>query len=71
MKRFYIEHNIGKCKYVVNFHDGKSKHSDGSDFFDVKIFKNKKNLAEFVSGLLKDGYVETTSYLEGIIQLQD
>lgn len=58
MKRFYIQNNIGKSKYVVNYHDGKSKHTDGSDFFDCKIFKNKKDLAKFVSGLLKDGYVE-------------
>lgn len=71
MKRFYIQHNIGNCKYVVNYHDGKSKHSDGSEFFNISVFRNKKNFASFVSGLLKDGYVETTCYLEGVIQLQD
>lgn len=68
MKRFYVKNNIGKSKYVVNFHNGK-KHADGIDFFDIAIFKNKKDLAKFVSGLLKDGYVETTCYLEEIIQL--
>ena len=44
MKRFYIQNDIGKAKYVVNYHDGNKKHFDGSDFFDIIIFKNKKKL---------------------------
>lgn len=58
MKRFYIQYNIGRAKYVVNYHDGEKKHQDGSDFFDISIFKNKKKLAEFITGLSKDGYIE-------------
>jgi hypothetical protein len=61
MKRFYIQNNIGKAKYVVNHHDGEKKHRDGSDFFDIKIFKNKKKLAGFVSGLRATGYAEKVS----------
>ena len=58
MKRFHIQNNIGNAKYVVSHHDGEKKHRDGSDFFDVSIFKNKKKLAKFVSSLRSSGYIE-------------
>ncbi len=58
MKRFYIQYNIGRAKYVVNFHDGVKQHRDGSEFFDISIFKNKKKLGEFVRQLREDGYAE-------------
>lgn len=58
MKRFYTQTNIGTVKYLVNYHDGCKKHKDGSSFYDIATFKNKKKLAKFVSGLLKNGYVE-------------
>ena len=58
MKRFNIQTNIGKAKYVVNHHNGKEKHSDGSDFFGITIFKNKKKLKQFVSELQKNGFQE-------------
>ena len=50
--------NVGTAKYVVNFHDGKSKHKDGSDFYDIHIFKNKVKLNEFIKELNKKGYVQ-------------
>ena len=50
--------NIGKAKYVVNFWDGKKAHPDGSRFFDIKIFKNKKRMASFVADLKVQGYSE-------------
>ena len=56
VKRFNIMHNVGKCKYVVNYHDGIKEHKDHSDFFDISIFKNKKKLTAFVKSLLKQGY---------------
>ena len=40
---YNLRYNIGKAKYVVNFHDGKKTHKDGSKFFDIQIFSNKKN----------------------------
>lgn len=43
--------NIGKAKYVVNYHIGK-KHKDGSDFYDMRIFKNEKFKNRFIN-LLK------------------
>ena len=58
MKRFYEMQNVGRSKYVVNFHDGEKKHSDGSDFYDIAIFSNKREKYKFVKGLLTKGYVE-------------
>ena len=58
MKRFYTQYNVGKAKYTVSFHDGESKHSDGSDFFDIAIFKNKKKLTKFIEDLQHNGYIE-------------
>ena len=57
MKEFNITYNIGQAKYVVNFHDGVQKHRDGSRFFDIQIFKNKKDLAKFTMSLSDKGYL--------------
>lgn len=62
MKRFHQQDNIGKAKYTISYHDGVKKHKDGSDFFDIEIFKNKKKLKKFRDDLIKDGYVETGIY---------
>ena len=58
MKTFNVMTNIGTAKYVVNLHNGEKTHKDGSQFFDIEIFKNKKALAAFVSRLRKAGYKE-------------
>ena len=58
MKTFYTQHGIGKAKYVVSYHDGVKKYSDGGDFFDLVIFKNKKKLEVFLRDLRNSGYVE-------------
>ncbi len=58
MKQFSIQYGIGKAKYVVNFHDGIKKHVDGSEFFDIRIFKNKKSLTSFITELILDGYIQ-------------
>ena len=57
MKRFNVMYNVGKVKYVVNFHDGVKKHKDGSDFFDIKCFKNKLKFNAFIKDLEKQGYL--------------
>lgn len=49
--------NVGKAKYVVSFHDGIKKHSDGSAFYDLISFKNKKDFNTFVKNLEKKGYL--------------
>jgi len=58
MKQFNIQYNIGKSKYVVNYHDGIKTHTDNSPFFDMVIFKDKDLFNKFVKGLIKDGYIE-------------
>lgn len=58
MRKFYVQNNIGKSKYVVNYHDGIQTHLDGSEFFYIHIFKNKKKLNVFVKELLDAGYKE-------------
>ena len=57
MKRFNVMYNVGKVKYVVNFHDGVKTHKDGSDFFDIECFKNKNSFMKFVKDLEKQGYL--------------
>lgn len=56
MKKFYIQQGIGKAKYLVNFHDGIKTHSDGSKFWDVRIFSNARKLAKFIKELKGTGY---------------
>jgi len=57
MKTYNISYNVGRCKYVVSYHDGVSTHNDGSQFFDIKIFKSKKLLNSFVKELKQEGYI--------------
>lgn len=58
MKTFYLQSNIGSARYVVNFSDGTKTYNDGSVFFDICIFKNKKDRNLFVRGLRKRGFIE-------------
>jgi hypothetical protein len=55
-KLYYEVQNVGSAKYVVNYHDGAKTHRDGSPFYDVRIFTNKRVKAEFVKALVADGY---------------
>lgn len=59
MKKYYLLDNVGTAKYTVNYHDGESKHKDGSEFFHMRIFRNKKDVTKFVSDLHRQGYVPT------------
>lgn len=57
MKTFYYEQsNIGRAKYVVNYHDGVKTHPDGSPFYDAAIFRNKVKKDRFVGKLLAENY---------------
>lgn len=58
MKQYYTQENIGSCKYLVSFHDGISTYKDGSMFFDIKIFRNKKKRDSFIKQLKNEGYKE-------------
>jgi|GEM_PF-2122869 len=55
-KSFYTQSNIGRAKYVVNYHNGQKQHKDGSPFFDIAIFSNKRKRDQFIRGLTADGY---------------
>ena len=57
-KTYHIQYNIGNAKYVVRFHDGVKTHHDGSQFFDIHLFKNKKRMGNFITFLAEQGYVE-------------
>lgn len=55
-KDYYIMYNVGKCKYLVNYHNGVSTHDDGSKFYDIALFSNKQKMNSFVKDLEKQGY---------------
>lgn len=42
--------NVGNAKYVVTYFTGKT-HADGSEFYDISIFSNKKYATRFVNSL--------------------
>jgi hypothetical protein len=67
-KKYNTQFNIGESKYVVNYHDGVKKHKDGSNFYDIAIFKNKKDFEAFLTKLSNEGYREmgyNSSFEEG------
>jgi hypothetical protein len=49
--RYHVQENIGKARYVVNFSDGTKFNRDGSEFWDVAIFSNKKEMEQFIEEL--------------------
>lgn len=48
--------NVGTAKYVVNYCTGEKTHSDGSFFFDMAIFSNKRKANVFIRSLQRQGY---------------
>lgn len=58
MKLYYEMYNVGKAKYVVNYHDGQSTHGDGSPFWYIAIFQNKRHKQVFIRQLIARGYQE-------------
>lgn len=57
-REYYLQTNIGKSKYVVSYHDGVATHRDGSPFYGISIFKNKKKAEACMKELAKKGYKE-------------
>ena len=55
-KEYNVQMNVGNAKYVVNYHDGIKTHKDGSPFYDIKIFKNKKKMELFLKELQRKLY---------------
>lgn len=58
MKDYNEMSDVGRAKYVVNYHDGIKTHPGGSPFYDIAIFKNKKKKEAFVKRLEAEGYVQ-------------
>jgi hypothetical protein len=57
-KRYYERYGVGTTKYTVYFHDGVKTHRDGSEFFDVEMFRNRKKKDAFIRDLQTRGYAE-------------
>ena len=55
-KEYFLMTGIGSSKYVVNFHDGVKTHPDGSEFYDIRIFRNRPAAEAFMSELVSKGY---------------
>ncbi len=56
-KTFYTQTNIGKVKYLINFYNG-GKHKDGSKFYNIRTFKNKKDFETSIRDFETRGYTE-------------
>lgn len=57
MKNYNVMYNVGTVKYLVSYHDGIKKHDDGSPFFDIRCFSNKKKLNKFTRELIAQKYI--------------
>jgi hypothetical protein len=57
-KAFKVNPPIGKAKYSISSHDGHKKHNDGSDFWDIKIYKNKIDLEKGIKDYKSKGFIE-------------
>jgi hypothetical protein len=57
---FYRQDGIGTAKYTISYHNGTDKHKDGSPFYGIALFKNKKRLDRFVNQLTEEGYEDYT-----------
>jgi hypothetical protein len=55
-KYYRIMYNVGKAKYVISAHDGVKKYPDGSPFYGIDIFKNKKDFNSAIKKLESQGY---------------
>lgn len=52
--KYYEQFNVGRtAKYVVNYHVPGKTHQDGSEFYDIAIFHNRKAKDAFIASLLK------------------
>jgi hypothetical protein len=58
-KQFNLMYNVGRAKYVINYHDGIDTHSDGSLFFGIRLFSNKRLFEKAQKDLIKQGYKQT------------
>ena len=52
----YESPGVGKSSYMVSWHDGVKMWPDGSQFFDGRLFTNKKDKEKFMKELIEKGY---------------
>ena len=56
--RFNVMFNVGTAKYVINYHTTGEKHTDGSPFYGIKTFQNRKDFDTCIKSLKDQGYYE-------------
>ena len=65
-KVFKINPGIGSSKYSISSHDGVKKHKDGSDFYDIEIFKNKVDLEKGIKKYSSNGFIQESVIKEDV-----
>ena len=46
MKKYNETYNVGRSKYIINYHDG-------SEFYGIAIFSNKRKFNTYKKNLIK------------------
>jgi hypothetical protein len=57
-KYYYTQDNIGKVKYTISYHNGLTKHKDGSPFYGIYGFSNKRKFHKRLKQLISEGYIQ-------------
>ncbi|TXG76179.1 hypothetical protein E6Q11_05100 [Candidatus Dojkabacteria bacterium] len=57
-KSYYVQHNVGRTRYCLSYHNGYDTHKDGSPFYGIYSISNKKALNRKIKELKAKGYVE-------------
>ena len=65
-KVFKVNPGIGSSKYSISSHDGVKKHKDGSDFYDIEIFKNKVDLEKGIKKYSSNGFIQESVIKEDV-----
>jgi len=55
-KRYYLGQVGSRGSHILNFCTGKKFNRDGSLFTDIRIYRNKRELARGVRELEREGY---------------
>ncbi len=58
MKSYQVNAPIGRSKHSISTHDGTKFHADGSEFWDIEIFRTKKEKDARIKNLRKEGFSE-------------
>lgn len=61
-KTYQVNPQIGRARHSVSFHDGVKTHRDGSEFFDIEIFRTAREKDRFVRKLQEQGYQERRAW---------